>query len=74
MGVTVWYAISVNGIIRPLFFEDETEKTMTVNSQRYFEMLHNFLTPQIDKLPVSLCINQHFSNKMGLQDVQQEFQ
>ena len=41
--VTVWAAMSARGIIGPYFFEDERGRTVTVNSERYVEMLDNFL-------------------------------
>lgn len=46
--VTVWCMISASGIICPFFFEDEAGNT--VNSQRYDEMIHNFLSPQLTGL------------------------
>lgn len=36
---TVWCAISANGITGPLFFENEAENAITVNSQRYFTII-----------------------------------
>lgn len=41
--VTVWCAISSAGIIGPWFFE-ENEVTVTVNSDRYVNMLQNFFS------------------------------
>lgn len=45
--VTVWCAISASGIIGPYFYEDEAGNTVTVSSQRYVQMIQNFLTPQL---------------------------
>lgn len=47
--VTVWCAISSAGIIGPWFFE-ENEETVTVNSERYVNMLDDFLFPRLDEL------------------------
>jgi len=43
--VTVWCAIAEFGVVGPYFFE-EGEITVTVTSDRYIEMLENFLRPQ----------------------------
>lgn len=51
--VTVWCAMSANGIIGPYFFEDEAENAVTVNSERYVAMIRNFLTPQLHHFPVN---------------------
>jgi hypothetical protein len=45
--VTVWCALSAFGIIGPYFFEDDSGKTVTVNSQRYVHMIQTFLTQQL---------------------------
>ncbi|KAF0711882.1 DUF4817 domain-containing protein [Aphis craccivora] len=44
--VTVWCALSSVGIVGPYFFE-EGGVTVTVTSNRYCEMLENFLRPKI---------------------------
>lgn len=36
---TVWCVVSLNGIIKPYFFENEQEITVTVNAYHYVEML-----------------------------------
>ena len=61
--VTVWCEISASGIIGPFFFEDEAGNMLTVNSQHYVEMIHNFLTPQIASFPVN---NQTVSQQDGV--------
>jgi hypothetical protein len=38
---------------RPIFFENEAEHAVTVNSERYVAMVHNFLTPQLARFPVN---------------------
>lgn len=40
--VTVWVAMSVRGIIGPIFFEDENGSTVTINSERYVAVLNKF--------------------------------
>ena len=35
------------------FFENEAENAVTVNSERYVAMIHNFLTPQLADFPVN---------------------
>lgn len=40
--LTVWCAVSSLEIIGPNFFEDESDSAVTVNSERYCEMLANF--------------------------------
>ncbi|XP_046962436.1 uncharacterized protein LOC124531912 [Vanessa cardui] len=45
--VTVWAAMSAQGIIGPHFFENERSHTVTVNSDRYTAMLRNFFFPQL---------------------------
>jgi hypothetical protein len=43
--ITVWAAMSSKGIIRPFFFEDETDETQTVNNTRYLELLKKKFLP-----------------------------
>uniref|UniRef100_A0A8C5WFK5 DUF4817 domain-containing protein n=1 Tax=Leptobrachium leishanense TaxID=445787 RepID=A0A8C5WFK5_9ANUR len=45
--VTVWCAMSSLGLIGPYFFENDREQAVTVNAQRYSEMLHSFFIPQL---------------------------
>jgi len=42
--VTVWCAVWSRGVIGPYFFEDEDGKAITVTSQRYTEMINEFLS------------------------------
>jgi len=51
--VTVWCAMSASGIIGPYFFENEAGNAVTVNADRYMEMLQNFFTPQLARFPVN---------------------
>lgn len=39
---TAWVAISKHGIIGPFWFEDENERSVTVNTERYLEVLKKF--------------------------------
>jgi hypothetical protein len=48
--VTVWCAIWAGGIIGPYFFEDARGNAVTVNGDRYRDMLENFLVPELDQL------------------------
>lgn len=50
--VTVWCGICSEKIIGPYFFEDENGTTVTVNGDRYRDMLTNFVKPQIDALGI----------------------
>jgi len=49
--VTVWAAMSARGIIGTYFFEDETERAVTVNSKQYVEMLDDFLVHELQSFP-----------------------
>jgi len=49
--VTVWCAVSLHGIIGPYFFENEQGITVTVNADRYVEMLQSFVTPELRNFP-----------------------
>ena len=51
--VTVWCTMSALGIIGPYFFENEAGNAVTVNADRYVEMLQNFFTPQLARYPVN---------------------
>ena len=46
--VTVWCAVSRLGVVGPYFFEEGGE-TVTVTSNRYCEMLENFLRPRLEE-------------------------
>ena len=41
---TAWVALSTHGIIGPYWFEDDDEHTMTVNTERYLQILRKFWT------------------------------
>ena len=41
---TAWVAISKHGIIGPLWFEDDDEKSVTINTERYVQVLLKFWT------------------------------
>ena len=44
---TVWCAIGQNGIFGPYFFEDENNARVTVNSERYVDMLRKRFIPKL---------------------------
>jgi len=44
---TVWCVLWSRGVIGPYFFEDEEGKAITVTSQRYTEMINEFLSPNL---------------------------
>jgi hypothetical protein len=50
--VTVWCAIAEFGVVGPYFFE-EGGITVTVTSDRYIEMLENFLRPLVEEMDVA---------------------
>ena len=41
---TAWAAISKNGIIGPFWFEDDNERSLTINTERYVQVLVKFWT------------------------------
>lgn len=45
----VWAAMSARGLIGPYFFEDERERSVTVNSDRYCHMLRDFLASRLQE-------------------------
>lgn len=49
--VTVWCGVGDVGIVGPYFFEDENGATVTVNGERYRNMLQTFLQPQLQNFP-----------------------
>ncbi|PNF21918.1 hypothetical protein B7P43_G01779 [Cryptotermes secundus] len=47
--VTVWCALSRVGVIGPYFFEEDNH-AVTVNSQRYVDMIKNFFEPALEEM------------------------
>ena len=47
--VTVWCGFWSRGIIEPFFFENEQEEGITVNGDRYWAMLNEFLFTKIEE-------------------------
>ena len=45
--VTIWCAVWSRGVIGTYFFEDEDGQAITVTSQRYTEMINEFLSPNL---------------------------
>ena len=54
-GITVWGALSADGLMGPYFFQD------TVNSDRYYQMLNEYVFPQLRNRP-------DFNTLMFMQD------
>lgn len=52
--VTVWCATTPHGIIGPYFYENENGETVTVNAERYCQMLNTFLRPELRRLQLDL--------------------
>lgn len=52
--VTVWCAVSQTCIIGPYFFEDDNGRAVTVNSERYVEMITNFFIPELRRRRVPI--------------------
>lgn len=50
--VTVWCGVGAFGIVGPYFFENNNGQTVTVNSQRYVNMLEGFVAPQLRQLGI----------------------
>ena len=48
--VTVWCGLWAGGIIGPYFFKDDAIRNVTVNGERYREMISNFLLPKMQEL------------------------
>jgi len=41
---TAWFAIAKHGIIGPFWFEDDNERSVTINTERYVKVLGKFWT------------------------------
>ena len=41
---TAWVAIAKHGIIGPFWFEDDNERSVTINTERYVQVLGKFWT------------------------------
>ena len=50
--VTVWCALSAKGIIGPFFFE-ENEKAVSINTERYIQVLKKFIDELKTRFPAS---------------------
>ena len=42
--VTIWCALSAQGIVGPMFFEDDNGNAVTVNQERYQRVLQRFFS------------------------------
>lgn len=52
--VTVWCAVCEKGIIGPYFFEDNDGRTVTVNAQRYRDMLEEYFLPELRRQRIEI--------------------
>jgi len=50
--VTVWCALWSGGVIGPYFFENDAGATVTVNGERYRNMINNFLLPELQNIDI----------------------
>jgi hypothetical protein len=50
--VTVWCGVSAFGVLGPYFFENATGQSVTVTSDRYVELLREFLNDDLCRLRV----------------------
>jgi hypothetical protein len=50
--VTVWCGVGAFGIVGPYFFENDSQGTVTVNSERYVCMLEGSVDPQLRRLGI----------------------
>ena len=48
--VTVWCGFWAGGIIGPHFFKDAANRNVSVNGERYHEMISNFFLPKKQEL------------------------
>jgi len=53
--VTVWRTLFSSGIIGRYFFENESGKAFTVNSERYVQMFQDFFIPQLAQYGNWIC-------------------
>jgi hypothetical protein len=52
--VTVWCGVARFGVIGPFFFENQTGTTVTVNAERYVDMIQNFLVTRLQQLGIEM--------------------
>ena len=52
--VTVWCAMGKTAIIGPYFFEDNHGNAVTVNSERYIEMINSFFVPALRRRHITI--------------------
>ena len=56
--VTVWCAVSSQGIIGPYFFENQQGTATTVTADAYVQMLQFFVAPELRKFPQNCWFQQ----------------
>jgi hypothetical protein len=54
--VTVWCGVSTFGIVGPYFFEDENGLAVAVTSQRYVQMLNEYVFPKIRDMGIDFIM------------------
>jgi hypothetical protein len=54
--VTVWCGVSAFGVLGPYFFENATGQSVTVTSDRYVELLREFLNDKLCRLRVDTSL------------------
>ena len=48
--VTVWCGLWAGGIIGPYFYKDAANRNVTVNGERYHDMIYNFFLTKMPEL------------------------
>ncbi len=61
--VTVWCAISAQGLIGPYFFENSNEERIIVNQSNYQNMIENYFVPKLRDL-----VGDKFDDQIFMQD------
>lgn len=51
---TVWFSVARFDVIGPYFFFYQNGVTVTVNAERYVDMIQNFLVPQLQHLDIEM--------------------
>jgi len=66
---TAWVAISKHGINGPFWFEDNNEQSVTINTERYVQVLGKFWTALGRWKWVVRVFQQHFPDRFGYSSV-----
>jgi hypothetical protein len=54
--MTAWCGVSAFGVLWPHFFENATGQSVTVTSDRYVELMREFLNDELCRLRVDACL------------------